>query len=82
MIGDVLEEDDTLKERPPLAPDDISKLLCLGLNCIYFLFQEEYYLQIHGSTMGSAVSLIVCATCIWSIFRRRLWIQPHIQPWC
>jgi hypothetical protein len=55
-----LEEDLTLSDRTPLAPDDIVKLLGLCLKCTYFLFQGEYYLQIHGAAMGSPVSPIVC----------------------
>ena len=55
-----LEKGDTLSERTPLNPDDIIQLLGLCLNCTYFLFQNEYYLQIHGAAMGSRVSQIVC----------------------
>ena len=55
-----LEEDDTLSETTPLNPDGIIRLLGLCLNCTYFLFQSEYYLQIHGAAMGSPVGLIVC----------------------
>ena len=31
-----------------------------SLNCTYFLFQGEYYLQIHRVAMGAPVSPIVC----------------------
>ena len=55
-----LEEDNTLNERRPLEPDYVVQLLVLCLNCTYFLFQGEYYLQIHGAAMGSPVSLIIC----------------------
>jgi hypothetical protein len=60
VVRDKLEEDLTLSDRTPLAPDDIVKLLGLCLKCMYFLFQGEYYLQIHGAAMGSPVSPIVC----------------------
>ena len=60
VVREKLEEDLTLSERTPLAPDDIVKLLGLCLKCTYFLFQGEYYLQIHGAAMGSPVSPIVC----------------------
>ena len=53
-----LEEDNTLSKRTPLEPEDIIRLLCL--NCTYFLFQGEYYLQIHGVAMGSPISPIAC----------------------
>ena len=60
VIKEKLEEDNTLSERTPLEHDDIIQLLGLCLNCTYFLFQGEYYLQIHRAAMGSPVSLIVC----------------------
>lgn len=55
-----LEEDETLADRTALSPDDIITLLDRCLKCTYFLFQDKYYLQIHGAAMGSPVSLIVC----------------------
>ena len=60
VIRERLEEDQTLSDRTPLAQDDIIQLLSLCLKCTYFLFQGEYYLQIHGAAMGSLVSSIVC----------------------
>ena len=60
VIKDRLEKDGTLKDRTPLSPDDVTRLLGLCLNCTYFLFQGEYYLQIHGAAMWSHVSPIVC----------------------
>ena len=56
VIKEILEEDDTLSARTSLEPDDIIQLLGLCLNCTYFLFQGEYYLQIHRAAMGSPVS--------------------------
>ena len=50
VIRERLEEDQILSNRTPLAPDDITWLLNLYLKCTYFLFQGEYYLQIHGVT--------------------------------
>ena len=69
VIREKPEEDQTLRDRTPLAPDDIIRLLSLCLKCTYFLFQGEYYLsfqdkkyylQFHGAAMGSPVSPIVC----------------------
>ena len=59
VIIEKLEEDQTLMDRTPLAPDDI-RLLNFCRKCTYFLFQGECYPQIHGAAMGSLVSLIVC----------------------
>ena len=60
MIRIKLKEDNTVSERQPLEPDDIIGLLGLCMNCTYFIFQGEYYLQIERPTMGSLVSLILC----------------------
>ena len=60
VIREKLEEDQTRRDRTPLAPDGTIQLLNLCLKCTYFLFQGEYYLQIHGTAMGLAVSPIVC----------------------
>ena len=43
-----------------MAPKDVVTLLGLCLNCTYFLYQGQFYQQIHGATMGSPVSPIVC----------------------
>ena len=42
VIGERLEEDQTRRDRTPLAPDDIIRLLSLCLKCTYFLFQVDY----------------------------------------
>ena len=60
VIREKLEEDESLRDRTPLASDDIMRLLSLCLNCTNFLFQGEYYLQIHGAAMQSPISPIVC----------------------
>ncbi|XP_068739082.1 uncharacterized protein [Montipora capricornis] len=58
LIHKKLEEDDTLKDRTPMAPKDVVTLLSLCLNCTYFLYQGQFYQQIHGAAMGSPVSTI------------------------
>ena len=60
IIENRLKEDPTLKDRTSLLPSDIAELLGICLKCTYFIFQGEYYLQIHGAAMGSPVSPIVC----------------------
>ena len=42
VIREKLEDDQNLRDRTPLAPDDIIQLLSLCLKCTYFLFQGEY----------------------------------------
>ena len=72
-----LEEDQTLSDRTPLAPDDIIWLLSLHLKCTYFLFQREYYLQIHWAAMGSPVSPIVCNLYMEYLEQRALDMARH-----
>jgi hypothetical protein len=60
IIEQRLKNDTTLTERTSIPPPDIVRLLNICLNCTYFIFQEQYYLQIHGAAMGSPVSPIVC----------------------
>ena len=59
VIREKLEEDQTLRDRTPLAPDNITWLWSLCLKCTYFLFQGKYYAQIHSVTMMSPISPIV-----------------------
>ena len=77
VIKDKLEEDDTLSERTSLEPDDIIRLLGLCLSCTFFLFQGEYYLQIHGTAMDSPVFPIVCNLYMESSEEKALATAPH-----
>ena len=70
-----------MKERDPLAPDDIIKLLGLCLNCTYFVFKGKFYLQIHGAAMGSPVSPIVCNLYMEDFEARALSSAPHLTRW-
>ena len=74
-----LEEYNTLSERILLEPDDIIRILGLCLNCTYFLFQGEYYLQIHAASIGSHVSPIVFNLYMESFEQNALATAPH-QP--
>ena len=60
IIRKRLQDDITLPNRTPLAPDDVIAVLDKCLKGTYFLYKGEYYLQIHGAAMGSPVSPIVC----------------------
>ena len=60
IIKTRLTNDPTLKDRSTLSPEDIIRLLDICLKCTYFVFQGQFYLQIHGAAMGSPVSPIVC----------------------
>ena len=54
-----LQMDETLDERTGLTIDDILQLLSLFLNATFITFKGEFYRQIHGTAMGSPVSVIV-----------------------
>ena len=59
IIKDLLEKDHTLKERTVMAVSDIILLLEFCLKNTYFSFQDQFYEQVEGATMGSPVSPIV-----------------------
>ena len=77
VIKERLKEDKILSDRTPLAPDDIIQLLSLCLKYTYFLFQGEYYLQIHRAAMGSPVSPIVCNLYMEYFEQRALAMARH-----
>ena len=55
-----LEDDPLLPERTKLTPADVARLLEICLNCTYFVYNVQFYRQIHRAAMGSPVSPIVC----------------------
>ena len=59
IIKDILEKDNTLKERTVLWVKDIILLLEFCLKITYFSFQYQFYEQVEGVTMGSLVNPIV-----------------------
>ena len=59
IIKDLLEKDHTLKKRIVLAVSDIILLLEFCLKNTYFSFQDQFYEQVEGAAMGSAISPIV-----------------------
>ena len=59
IIKDLLEQDNTLKERAVLPVKDIILLLEFCLCNTYFSFQGQFYEQVEGAAMGFLVSPIV-----------------------
>ncbi|XP_035659430.1 uncharacterized protein LOC118404460 [Branchiostoma floridae] len=59
VVRDFLEPDTTLGERTSLSSKQICDLLELCLGCTYFVYNGQYYQQLHGCAMGSPVSPIV-----------------------
>ena len=59
IIKDLLEQDNTQKERTVLRVKDVGLLLEICLNNTYFSFQGQFYEQVEGAAMWFPVSLIV-----------------------
>ena len=59
VIKDLLGKDPTLKDRTVLTVNDIIHLLKFCLKNMYFSFQDYFYEQVRGVSMGSPVSPIV-----------------------
>ena len=54
-----LEKDSTLKDRTELSPDQIVNLCDVCLKQ-YFVYNGEYYEQLHGAAMDLPLSPILC----------------------
>ena len=59
IIKDLLERDNTLKERTVLPVKDIILLLEFCLKNTYFSFNGQFYEEVEGVAMGSLVSPII-----------------------
>ena len=59
IIKDILEKDQTLKERTVMEVSDIILLLEFCLKNTYSSFQDQFYEQVEGAAMDSPVSPIV-----------------------
>ncbi|XP_072030659.1 uncharacterized protein [Amphiura filiformis] len=56
IIGDILRDDDTLKNRTRMTSDEIVELMKLCLTSTYFKWQGKFYEQKEGQAMGSPLS--------------------------
>ena len=54
-----LENDPSLQDRTDLNIDDIVDLLTMCLDATYLSFRGKVYRQVHGTAMGSPVSVVV-----------------------
>ena len=59
IIKDLLEQDNTPRERTVLLVKDIILLLEFCLHNTYFSFQGQFYEQVEGEAVGSLVSPVV-----------------------
>ena len=67
-----LENDPSLSQRSSLSVDDICSLLSLCLEATYLVFEGIFYQQVHGTAMGSPVSVVVANLVMEDIERRAL----------
>ena len=51
----------------PLPRDDIMDLLNLWLTSMYFQYNGKHYKQLHGTAMGSPVSVVVAEILVQNI---------------
>ena len=75
-----LLEDDTLEDHTLLSVDEIISLLELCLNATYLQFRGSYYRQIHGTAMGSPVSVVVANLIMEDVEQRALVTFPGEKP--
>ena len=59
IIKNRLEKDQQLQQRTSMSVSQITSLLEYCLRSTYFVFQGEYYEQLEGAAMGSALSPII-----------------------
>ena len=59
ILGNKLQSDPQLHNRTSLSPQHIITLLELCLTITFFLFQGNYFEQVHGSAMGCPMSPLI-----------------------
>ena len=72
----------SLSDRTGMSIDDIISLLALCLNATYFSFRDVTYQQIHGTGMGSPVSVVIANLVMEYVEKRALDTFPRkMQFW-
>ena len=79
IIKDLLEKDNTLKERTVLPVEDIILLLEFCLKNTYISFWGQFYEQVEGVAMGSPVSPIVANLYMEYFEKKALSTATHPQ---
>ena len=77
ITKDLLDKDNTLKERTVMEVGDIILLLEFCLKNTYFSFQGQFYEQVEGAAMGSPVSPIVANLYMEYLEQKALSTAPH-----
>ena len=71
-----LENDPSLQDRTDLNIDDIVDLLTMCLDATYLSFRGKVYRQVHGTAMGSPVSVVVANLVMEDVEERALITFP------
>ena len=66
--------------QPPLPIDDLMDLLHLCLTSTYFQYNGKHYKQLHGTAMGSLVSVVVAEISMQNIEQQALATYSEILP--
>ena len=66
--------------QPPLPTDDLMDLLHLCLTSTYFQYNGKHYKQLHGTAMGSPVSVVVAETVMQNIEEQALATYSETLP--
>ena len=77
IIEKMLEEDPGLQERTSMTVKNIICLLEFCPRSTYFTFQNQYYEQVEGAAMGSAISSIVANPYMESFETGAISTSPH-----
>ena len=72
-----LQDDSSLPEHTSLTPSVIISLLELCLNATYVTFRNTYYQRIHGTAMGSPVSVVAADLVMEDLESRALSTYPQ-----
>ena len=79
IIKDLLDKENTLKERTVMEVSDIILLLEFCLKNTYFSFQGQFYEQVEGAAIGSPVSPIVANLYMEYLEQKALSTAPTTQ---
>ena len=71
-----LLDDTSLTSRTPQTTDEITTILKFWLNATYFAFCNSLYQQVHGTAMGSPVSVVVADLVMEDVESRALATFP------
>ena len=81
IIRKLLEENNELQHRTSMTVKHITSLLKFCLRRTYFTFQDKYYEQVEGATIGSPISPIVINLYMKDFKVKAMNTSPH-PLWC